>query len=193
MTRDKIIEAALVLFAKNGYEGTTLTEIAKAVGIQKPSIYNHFKSKEEIFLTIYEKLLWLHIHQIEKLMEEIKGLSAKDQLFEILNLTVQYHIQSEEQSTFLSRSVFFPPENLKKQLREQFMVAEDAVSEILRTIINNGMENGEIRKGNIEDLIMSYYCVLDGIFIELSYYGVEKMKSRVGSIWNNFWFGFKNV
>jgi len=72
------------------------------------------------------------------------------------------------------------------------MDAEDAMSAILRTIINKGMENGEIRKGNIDDFIVSYYCLLDRIFIELSYYGVEKMKPRKVNIWNNFWFGFKN-
>ncbi|TWD93424.1 TetR family transcriptional regulator [Neobacillus bataviensis] len=192
MTRDKIIEAALTLFSKNGYEGTSLTEIAKAVGIKKPSIYNHFKSKDEIFLTIYENILWLHVQQVEKLIEDIKGLNAKVQLSQILDLTFQYYIDFEEQSSFLKRSVFFSPENLKEQLHEQFMAAEDAMSAILRTIINKGMENGEIRKGNIDDFIVSYYCLLDGIFIELSYYGVEKMKPRIVNIWNNFWFGFKN-
>jgi len=192
MTRDKIIAAALSLFSKNGYEGTSLTEIAKAVGIKKPSIYNHFKSKDEIFLTIYENILWLHVQQVEKLIEDKKGLNAKVQLSQILDLTFQYYIDFEEQSSFLKRSVFFSPENLKEQLHEQFMAAEDAMSAILRTIINKGMENGEIRKGNIDDFIVSYYCLLDGIFIELSYYGVEKMKPRIVNIWNNFWFGFKN-
>ncbi|MDQ0198729.1 TetR/AcrR family transcriptional regulator [Neobacillus ginsengisoli] len=192
MTKDKIIAAALALFAKNGYEGTSLSEIAKAVGIQKPSIYNHFKSKEEIFFTIYENILWFHVHKVEKLIEDIKGLNAKEQLFQILDLTFQYYIDYEEQSTFLNRAVFFPPENLKEQLHEQFMVSEEAMSAILRTVINKGMENGEIRKGNIDDFIISYYCLIDGIFIELSYYGVEKMKPRILNIWTNFWFGLKN-
>jgi AcrR family transcriptional regulator len=192
MTKDKIIAAALALFAKNGYEGTSLTEIAKAVGIQKPSIYNHFKSKEEIFLTIYENILWFHVNKVEKLVEDIKALNAKEQLFQILSLTFQYYIDFEEQSTFLNRAVFFPPENLKEQLHEQFMVSEEAMSAILRTIINKGMQNGEIRKGNVDDFTISYYCLIDGIFIELSYYGVEKMKPRILNIWTNFWSGLKN-
>nr|WP_263326299.1 TetR/AcrR family transcriptional regulator [Neobacillus sp. Marseille-Q6967] len=192
MTKDKIIAAALSLFAKNGYEGTSLTDIAKAVGIQKPSIYNHFKSKDEIFITIYENILWLHVQQVEKLIQDIKDLHAKEQLFQILNLTFQYYIDFEEQSTFLKRSVFFSPDHIKEQLLKQFMAAEDAMTAILRTIINKGIESGEIRKGNLDDFIMSYYCLLDGIFIELSYYGVEKMKPRILNIWNNFWYGVKN-
>lgn len=191
MTRDKILAAALSLFSKNGYKGTSLTDIAKVVGIQKPSIYNHFKSKEEIYLTIYEKVLWFHVHEIEKLMEEIKNLNAKEKLYQIVDLTFQYYIDYEEQSTFLNKAVFFPPDNLKEQLHEQFIVSEEAMSVILRTIINQGMENGEIRKGNIDDFIMSFYCLIDGIFIELAYYGAEQMKPRIENIWTNFWYGLK--
>lgn len=192
MTKDKIMEAALSLFARNGYEGTSLADIAKVVGIQKPSIYNHFKSKEELFLTIYEKILWFHVQEIERLMQEIKHLTAKEQLFQIVNLTFQYYIDYEEQSTFLNRAVFFPPKQLKEQLREQFIDSEEAMSVILKSIIERGMENGEIRIGNIDDFIMSYYCLMDGIFIELSFYGAEKMKPRIINIWNNFWYGLKH-
>lgn len=191
MTKDKIIAEALSLFAKNGFKGTSLADIAKAVGIQKPSIYNHFKSKEEIFLTIYEKILWFHVHEIEKLMMDIEGLNAKEQLFQIVNLTFQYYINYKEQSTFLNKAIFFPPENLKELLHEQFMVSEEAMSAILKAIISKGIENGEIRNGNIDDFIMSYYCLIDGIFIELSYYGAEKLKSRILNIWTNFWYGLK--
>ncbi|XZF77068.1 TetR/AcrR family transcriptional regulator [Bacillus sp. AL-1R] len=192
MTKDKIIAAALALFSKNGYEGTSLTEIAKAVGIQKPSIYNHFKSKEEIFLTIYENILWLHVKKVDELMGEIRGLSAKEQLYQILNLTFEYYIEYEEQSTFVNRAVFFSPEPLKEQLHTQFMESEEAMSTILRSVIDKGIKNGEIRAGNIEDFVMSYYCLIDGIFIELSYYGAEKMKPRISNIWRNFWYGFKS-
>ncbi|WP_167555465.1 TetR/AcrR family transcriptional regulator [Gottfriedia acidiceleris] len=192
MTKDKIIAAALALFSKNGYEGTSLTEIAKVVGIQKPSIYNHFKSKEDIFLTIYENILWLHVKKVDELMGKISELSAKEQLYQILNLTFEYYIEFEEQSTFVNRAVFFSPEPLKDQLHKQFMESEEAMSTILRSVIDKGIKNGEIRTGNVEDFVMSYYCLIDGIFIELSYYGAEKMKPRISNIWKNFWYGFKN-
>ncbi|OIK11338.1 hypothetical protein BIV60_18205 [Bacillus sp. MUM 116] len=192
MTKDKILEAALALFAKNGYEGTSLAEIAKTVGIQKPSIYNHFKSKEEIFLTIYENILLFHVQKIKNIMDSIKELSAKEKLNQILTVTFQYYIEFEDQSSFLNRAMVFPPELLKEQLHNQFFRSEEEMSDILRSIIKAGMEKGEIRKGNIEDFIMSFYCLIDGIFIELSFYGVEKMKPRIENIWKNFWCGIKN-
>ena len=47
-TKDKILDAALTLFAENGYNGTSVEQIAKAVGIKAPSLYKHYKSKEDI-------------------------------------------------------------------------------------------------------------------------------------------------
>ena len=48
-TRERILEAALTIFAENGYEGTNLLDIAKAVGIVKSAIYRHFSGKEELW------------------------------------------------------------------------------------------------------------------------------------------------
>ena len=47
-TKDKILDAALTLFAENGYNGTSVEQITKAVGIKAPSLYKHFKGKEDI-------------------------------------------------------------------------------------------------------------------------------------------------
>lgn len=48
-TRERILRAALDLFAKEGYEAVRVQRIAKAVGIKAPSLYKHFKSKQAIF------------------------------------------------------------------------------------------------------------------------------------------------
>ena len=47
-TKDKILDAALTLFAENGYNGTSVEQIAKAVGIKAPSLYKHYQGKEDI-------------------------------------------------------------------------------------------------------------------------------------------------
>lgn len=47
-TREKILDAALTLFAENGYDGTSVEQIANIVGIKAPSLYKHFKGKEDI-------------------------------------------------------------------------------------------------------------------------------------------------
>ncbi len=47
-TRDRILDEALMLFAENGYDGTGVEQIAEKVGIKAPSLYKHFKGKEDI-------------------------------------------------------------------------------------------------------------------------------------------------
>ena len=47
-TKERILEEALTLFSERGYDGVGIDEIAAHVGIKGPSIYKHFKSKEEI-------------------------------------------------------------------------------------------------------------------------------------------------
>jgi AcrR family transcriptional regulator len=51
-TKKLITEKALDYFSNNGYAGASIRQIARAVGIRESAIYNHFKSKEEIFLAI---------------------------------------------------------------------------------------------------------------------------------------------
>ena len=53
-TKDKILEEALTLFAEKGYDGTGVDQIAEAVGIKAPSLYKHFKGKEDILDTIID-------------------------------------------------------------------------------------------------------------------------------------------
>ena len=55
-TKQKIIKEALTLFAENGYSDVYVSDIAQAVGIKAPSLYKHFKSKQEIFNAILEEM-----------------------------------------------------------------------------------------------------------------------------------------
>lgn len=64
-TKEKITEAALALFAEKGYKGTSVKNIADAVGIKDASLYNHFKSKQEIFDSIVV-LIMTHISDLSQ-------------------------------------------------------------------------------------------------------------------------------
>ncbi len=55
-TKKRILDAALTLFAQKGYANVFVAEIAEAVGIKAPSLYKHYKSKQEIFDAILEEM-----------------------------------------------------------------------------------------------------------------------------------------
>ena len=55
-TRQRILDEALTLFSIRGFERVTVAEIAEAVGIKAPSLYNHFKSKRDIFDAILDEM-----------------------------------------------------------------------------------------------------------------------------------------
>ncbi len=56
-TRDEILNVALELFSVNGYEATSISQLADAVGIRKASLYSHFSSKQEILDNVVESVL----------------------------------------------------------------------------------------------------------------------------------------
>ena len=55
-TKELIIYHALTLFSDKGYDGVSMRDIAGAVGIRAASIYNHFRSKEDIFGSIIDEM-----------------------------------------------------------------------------------------------------------------------------------------
>ncbi len=55
-TKKKILEKSLELFAQNGYLGTSMSDIAKQLGITKGALYKHYASKQEILKSIVTKM-----------------------------------------------------------------------------------------------------------------------------------------
>jgi AcrR family transcriptional regulator len=54
VTSSKVLDGALTLFAERGYHGTALSEIAGALGVRTPSLYNHMRSKHELLEAIID-------------------------------------------------------------------------------------------------------------------------------------------
>ncbi|WP_426571257.1 TetR/AcrR family transcriptional regulator [Aquihabitans sp. McL0605] len=66
-TRDRILDVAVDLFTEQGYEGTSLREIAEPLGFTKAALYYHFKSKEEILRALLEPIVDLQTNLIDRI------------------------------------------------------------------------------------------------------------------------------
>lgn len=55
-TKERILEESLKLFSRNGYLGTSMSDIAKQLGITKGALYRHYASKQEIFDSILRRM-----------------------------------------------------------------------------------------------------------------------------------------
>ncbi len=193
MTASKIKTAALRLFAQNGYDAAPLSEIAKEVGIKTPSLYAHFPSKDDLFRAVFEDVLSEQQQRIKALINKIRDESVHDQLFGIWQDTCRTYLLSETNMTFIKRAMLFPPVTLQEELRARFTASENTLSTALAHIFAEGMQQGIIRSEQITDLIASYYCMLDGAFIQQFYYLPDHFEQRMHSVWRMYWQGISTI
>lgn len=65
-TKERILEIALELFAQSGYLGTSMSDIAKQLGITKGALYKHYTSKQKILDSIVERMNKMDYERAEK-------------------------------------------------------------------------------------------------------------------------------
>jgi AcrR family transcriptional regulator len=71
-TANDIKTSAIKLFSQYGYKQTTISKIAEEVSIKAPTIYSHYKSKEDLFLQIFEEVNFEHVHHVSKVAKKMK-------------------------------------------------------------------------------------------------------------------------
>jgi AcrR family transcriptional regulator len=81
LTRQRIIDTALQLFATKGYEGTTMRDIAATAGCSLGLAYRYFASKEDLVLELYR---WLAV-QLEELVSTLPAASITDRFHHLMH------------------------------------------------------------------------------------------------------------
>ena len=103
-TKQKILDKALELFSTQGYDSVSVGELAKAVGIKAPSLYNHFPSKQAIFDAIMESTaaqyeadtdqINIHVQNVAQDISVFTGIT-EDALFEKVRQIFVYSLHNE--------------------------------------------------------------------------------------------------
>lgn len=181
-TKEKIVEEALTLFSVNGYDGTSVKNIADAVGIKDSSLYKHFKSKKEIFDTI--------VLEMQKRMEtmsanhglpdearfddaaELYGKLSLDGLIVLSKEIFRFYLKDEFMSRFwrMSNIEQYRNKEIYRIYRELFM--EQSI--VYQTqLFQEMIERGIFIKADPQAMAMSFYAP---IFFLLSKYNSEPEK-----------------
>lgn len=108
-TKQRILDKALELFSAQGYDSVSVGEIAKAVGVKAPSLYNHFSSKQAIFDAIVESTaaqyeadtdkINIHVQNVQKDIPIFTEIT-EDALFEKVRQIFEYSLHNDTISRF---------------------------------------------------------------------------------------------
>lgn len=192
MTLNRIKEVALNRFTENGYDGTSMAQIAEDVGIKKQSIYTHFKGKDELFLQVCSDVFTNELRFISNFMESNNTRSIENFLFDFL-LHYKERYEKNDYTKFWLRISFFPPSHLYDQVITNVYEYLDKLDELLVPIIEKAMMEGEISSSiGAKRAATAFLGVLDGIFVEMLYGGPERLNKRLDASWYIYWRGLSN-
>jgi AcrR family transcriptional regulator len=171
MRKKQIIEAGKKLFSQDGYYDTHLESILKEAKIGKGTFYMHFKTKEELIVTILDEFLSAWEADLVKIREEVPE-DLKQFYKTVLKRTFEYFQQDLAISNILLR--IGPGTNdILESFVERF---EKQVVRLIVNYLNQGIEMGLFRKDLDVDLIAN--ILAGGHMRVFFYYFILKKGSR---------------
>jgi AcrR family transcriptional regulator len=136
-TRERIREAAITLFHRQGFNATSLRQIADEVGIQVGSLYNHIASKEALLLEIMRDVLLELIEDTEREMAAA-GPVPLDRVLAFFRTSIRFHTQRREQ-TFIGNTEL---RGLSAPHREEIVRLRDHYEGLLRDALTAWRDAG---------------------------------------------------
>ena len=153
-SRDKILDAAEALFARRGYAGVGLREVAEVVGLGKSSLFHHFRNKPQLYAAVAARIL---VRLEGRLMRTLAGGGDPvarlerwlDELVDVLAENATY-------ARVLLRSLF-EDDDLPGDLPEE-IEAHRAIESMMTSVsalVREGMSAGLIRAVNVQHLLLT--------------------------------------
>lgn len=171
--KEKIIHAALSLFAKHGYTETSISKIAKEAGVSKGLTYNHFKNKEDLLKTVV----------IETLGEMTQGLMDLEELH--LKKLLQVYFQMLKAKKDLIRLcmllVVHPetPQMVKDMLGEQQIELLQTFTHLLKNSNSKALE-AKILLATLDGITLEYITTEDDDLLDqIERYLIDKYTQSI--------------
>jgi TetR/AcrR family transcriptional repressor of nem operon len=142
-TRQRIIEAAAGLFNQHGYEGSSLSELMEATGLEKGGIYRHFASKEELAAEAFD-YAWSAATQA-RMHDLDEAENSVDQLKQFIANFVERRPAVPGGCPLFNTAV--EVDDSDSALRNRALKALHGWRDLLQTIIETGLRRREIRRG----------------------------------------------
>lgn len=176
MTKKTILEKALELFSTKGYNGTSMGDIAEAVGIRKASLYSHFDGKESIFAAIFDDILAEYVNYINDLTVLPEEMKTSEKLRTVFLSFIMY-CKDNLKMYFWDRYFYYPPDFLKDYISEKTLETQQVFIERITVLIEEGIRKGEVKSLSPQELALAFYYLMIGLSMSVKLYdraGLER-------------------
>jgi AcrR family transcriptional regulator len=147
-TKKAILSAAVELFSKNGFEKTSIAQLAKTAGVGKGTVYSYFKTKQDILQAFCDdELEFIHEQLTSKTHRDAPFLA---QLLTIFMAECEYVPRNPEFGRLYMQEIVFPRKAIIENKNEQ----ENKYFEMIFPILTRAQDRGEIRK----ELQLDHLC-----------------------------------
>lgn len=136
-TKKSIIDASIKMFAKYGFDKTSVDDIANAAGTAKGTLYYHFKSKDEILLELMERGIEDFSSTLRKKVET--GRDPNEKIDIIIETQLDYFFRYRDFCRILLTEIWRFENKWKthiKQIQDQYL-------KIIEQTINDGIKTGQ--------------------------------------------------
>ena len=137
--RYEIAHKAADLIIDRGFTKTSVSQIAKAAGIGKSTLYDYFSTKDEIFLYLLDE-------PIEELTQQAKAIIAgKGSALERLYKVMYMHLEVLLRNRAYLLKLTFEAQRLDAEGQQHYQEKRYAYQDLLRALIEEGIEEGSYR------------------------------------------------
>jgi TetR/AcrR family transcriptional regulator len=154
-SRDKILEVAEALFARRGFSGVGLREVAEAAGLSKSSLFHHFESKLQLYFEVLERVLGRIRERLAPALQSPAAPLAKlDALVEALVDALAEHPTT---ARLLLRGLVedddFPDDPLPEAERAERLLGEIVAG--IDALLRDGIERGAFRPVSVPHTVQT--------------------------------------